>query len=98
MAGVGYGQPYLEVQVKLAVLGLLCRVVPLTDVDLESVEAKGDDLKCLSRISIGCQTRISYLVVFQDREVSHPVLFHPAPVPLFQRTVLSGEMLVDTVP
>lgn len=83
---------------KLAVLGLLCGVVARADVDLESIEAEGDDLKCLSRISTGCQTGISYLVVFQDREVNHPVLFQPAPVPLFQRTVLSGEMLVDTVP
>ena len=35
---------YFEVQVKLAVLGPLCRVVSFADVDLESIEAKGDDL------------------------------------------------------
>ena len=39
----------LEVQVQLAVLGLLGRVVTGSDVGLELVEAKGDDLEELAR-------------------------------------------------
>lgn len=40
---------YFEVQVKLAVLGPLCRIVPFADVDLKSIKAKGDDLAFLSK-------------------------------------------------
>lgn len=41
---------YFEVQVKLAVFGPLCRVVPFANVDLKSIEAKGDDLGFSSKL------------------------------------------------
>ena len=66
----------LEVQVELAVLGLLGRVVAGSDVGLEAVEAEGNDLA--ETVSSNGPKQVS---------TCSSVL-----------TVLSGEMLVETVP